>query len=694
MDRRTRHTVILLSVLAAIAATLPAAGASGHPSKPAHPTTIVGHQASTQRASLGLVAGGPTYLVYWQTPVRTSDTAPLGGGHTPPGRLLVRHATDRHSRTTALSHAGGDIGRFSLSAKTLTARVAISRTVRWWNVRSGRRGAITLPKHTTYLSAAPSGATYMTRKGGVHIAKITGGTKRLGRPFNHEPEAYYRNSEVEGADFAAADGKGLALGDDHGHARYIRFAKPGKVVKLETDGTADQLCTSVNHHYAACIGAVDHGDGPGASSATITPLDGSAGTTVSRKHYPDAAPNGDGGTGLHGSTMLWTHLDYVNSGEDPQARPVSVEAGRSTPTVGTKDVATVGGPLSAFGKAIYSNSDDASNVFLEASSADHLTALQTAPPSLATAGSFAIAGGRLADVDDARDPSSSAKVAVHTRTISASGGRITTGSPSTVASGSTKSFYPDEVAISSTAVAYLAANAAQHQSPSVHLVTSHGNEDLGQTVDRGVLALSGQRLLYENLAPNHDWQLTVRNLGDDTDVHIASRADPNFPAAAIDGDFVAYMTSRGVVYRTDMTTGHRVQLASAPKKQTRGLRNLRVYESGDWVGWSFDRGRYGQIHVDVIRNARTMAKPVMLSRRLIGLSTRGALVADNAGILPDYGTGQTLGAASAVRLRTFGGKLRLIASRRAYIAVPKLDGRTLVWIDAKGRLRSAVLPTG
>jgi hypothetical protein len=694
VTRRTPQTVAQLSILAAAAASLTVVGGSGLAATPPHPTTIVGHEASTQRTHLGLAAGGAHYLVYGQVPVLTSNLTPGGGLTLTRGTLFVRHSTNGHSQTKSLAPGTRSHGNFSISGTTMTAPLAPlpSRTVAWWNLRSGRHGTLRLPKHATYLTSAPSGATYMTPKGVVRVAKVRGGSKRLARPFHHVPYSYNHITDVDGTSFSSADDKGVAIGDDHGHARYIAFAKPGKVVDLDTDGTPDQLCRSVNHHYAGCIGAVDTGDGPAASSATIAPLDGTAATTVSRKRFPEAVPNG-GGIALHDSTMLWNHVHYGDFNE--YGNPVSVKARHPRPIVGTKRVAAIESPVTAFGKAIYANSnpDADSNKFFAATSADHLTTLLTAPRSPASAGSFAIGGGRIADVDDALDASSSAAVAVHARDISVSNGRVMTADPSTVASGSTRSFYTNEVAVSSSAVAYVAAR--NPATAEVHVMTSAGDQDLGETPTDGVLALSGQRLLYENLAPNKDWQLTVRNLTDGTDTRITGRSYPNFPAAAIDGQFIAYMNNNGAVFRTDVTTGDRLQLANPPK-HARDLQNLRVYESGDWVGWSYERVRQGRhpAHTDGIRNAATMAKPVRLGRELIGLSASGSLVADNRRILPHYDGGEFPGAPSVVRLRSWSGSTRVIASRRAYIAVPQLDGQTLAWIDGQGRLRAAVLPAG
>jgi hypothetical protein len=224
----------------------------------------------------------------------------------------------------------------------------------------------------------------MTRDGRLHEKTTTGRTVSLGQVFSSEPTDYYRNTEVDGSSFTTADDQGIVLGDDQGHIRYVRFSRPGMVRTLADGLGTQQLSEAVDHHYAACAGANDTGDGPESVGAVLAPLDGSPATTATSARF---------GLGLSGDRLLWLE-------PDPKVRTYSLlhslAAGAPNQETGSRRFGGAG-PTAYGGLSLL---DASVSHVIRATSANDVASLFTVPRSSASASVLALTPGRITDIDD------------------------------------------------------------------------------------------------------------------------------------------------------------------------------------------------------------------------------------------------------------------------------------------------------
>ncbi|MGN6473711.1 MAG: hypothetical protein ACTHK4_08710 [Mycobacteriales bacterium] len=645
-----------LAAAAAAALTLAVVAAPAQAADPAHTRTVVGGGVSTQNDALSPITGSTSYLVYAEGTVTATPNTP---GYSVPAKVYTRHADGRTRTMGSLTNVRLDapVGRW------LVGRIIGTRYAAWWDLATGRHGKVRVPKHVDILTAIPGGGlSYISRDGRVHTQSLSGKRAVLGRPFAAEPSDYYQNSELIASMFVSADAHGIALGGDGGAVRYISFSRPGKVRHLTDPLGDDQLCRAVNPSYVGCIPLLPvgqwSGDNPETQGVSLIPLDGATPTTVAN------TPVGTGGIGLHASRLLWASYDSTTGTSTLH----SIDAGASLPQTGT---ASIGGESPGYDGLVVVTK---SGALATATAVDDIRPFRTPRRSPVTATGFALGGSRVVDIDDARHDAQGTNPTLRSRALAATNGRISVGSPTTIAHlsaagpATTDDFTPI-LAASSYAVVYGTNDPATY-STTLHVHARNGDSIITDVPPSKDVELSGQRLLYQRYVPHRQYpEFAVRDLASNSDTLVAGTNT----AGAISGHFVAQMTSRGAVTRTDLNTGAVRQLAARQPRRDR-LNAINIFTHGNEVVWTHNGHTW-------IRNARTMHAATEMSGIAVGIGAAGVLLADQA-----Y---DPIVREATIRVRSWSGHTRTLLSQRRFGLLPQLGSHLVAWVDGAGRLRAA-----
>ncbi len=637
--------------------------------------------ASTLLDRVVPLTGSPTALVYARIHQLAAGASGIGADGGRENEFDAEIETrDLDGHTTRVGHYSDAHFGWSLVGQTLTADVTDgdghpTADVDWWDIVTRAHGTIHLAAGHVYLGAGPAGVIYGVGDA-LRLHTITGVVSTLGSPFA-EPVA-----------FLAVGEDGLVASDRDGHASAMAYATPGAFTPLDTATTDIVACRAVSSTYAACnSGSGDDDNDSGVPSLVpdatmLVPLDGSPPTT---------STDCPGRAALAGDTLMWAGgcgTDTVYSLTAGAATPDSADAAIQTGLVsgdglgaGATPRSTVRGP---------GEIDPRSTSIVGFTDAAHSTIAVPERPSPITVDAFDVTPGGVTWADDGPTTGQpGARVRTMTRRLTTTSDAIVTGSPKRIAAGSGVSqVVPNLVAASSTASVY-ADHYAAGETVTLHVVSPFGNATIAKAVAYGHVLISGDRLIFQRIVSG-DTHVDQYDLatGKTTVVRVIhDRLDAS--STAIWGDYLAYATPHGWVYRTDLRTGKTIKVATGNKQRYYG--DISVYVFGDWVGWHSQRSdAVGASDVDRIRNVRTMAPAINLGHTLWSLTSAGALMDDEGTQVPAAGSDGTLDA-TAFWLRSYAGHVRKVLSSRHFVTGPRLVGRTLAWADASGVLRAKVV---
>jgi hypothetical protein len=654
----------------------PASAAASQPLSPTGPGTLFDRVVP--------LAGSATLLVYARTHQLAGGAGGLDGAQ---GRddsyTAALEARTSTGATTSLGHYPADFMDWSLAGDMLTAVPSDdagenpqSQVVSWWNVSTKAHGTVKMPSASDlYRAAAPGGLIYLA-PGGTLRFETTGGTvTSLGVPFGAA-------STVQSV---ASGDSGFVVSSRTGGAKYQVFGAPGTFATLDTGSTQLVACQNVDASYAACNAGDADEENPrevDPSSSILVPLNGSAPTT---------STDCPGGSTVVGSTLFWQC-----AGDDPKV--FSLTAGASSTQSSSDDVEYRLVP--AYDKAVGAqpghgtigaggiNIADSSIVGFDTTLAK--TTVVAARPSPVTVAGFSLTAGRVVYNDDETVGSlPDSLTSTMSRPISATSTKVTVGTAQRLASGtSTSQLAPDVVAASGRTVVY-GEGFTNRETTTLHVVTAGGSATITGVLGYGNIVLSGNRLVYSRQTSSG----STINLYDirtkKTTVLRTVKGGIATASTAVWGNYVAWMTPHGWVYRENLTTGKTVKLATGNKKKYYG--DVAVYAYGDWVGWHTQQ--YADVtgsDQDAIRNAKTMKPATKLNRTLWSLTSAGALLDSVATAKGGQGFGD-LDAPTSFALRTYAGHTSTVLSSRSFVTGPQLDGNALAWVDSSGVLQAKPL---
>lgn len=308
---------------AALAVTVPMTLSSAAATVTTHPDYVT------------LLAGSPHVAVYELTHDQNTGTVPPTDA---PYQLVVRSA-DGSSERYPLGEAQKSLDslRWSVSRDMLTAvDTANDATVDWWNLATHASGTVTVPPRS-YVGASPLGVLYLTKHGTLKQRTPTGVTTVLSHPFTKRPSNMTARSNDLGA----------IIGDLPGQARYLTFAHPSDVRRVDTKGAALVACSALGAKYAACTtrGAL-HGRPTGAALLSVS---GRAPV------YANDRKENFGQVGLIGAkTVAWTRFRPGSSGDahGPQSTVASLTRGAAHRVVAKHLTVAFGQMITAYGKVL------------------------------------------------------------------------------------------------------------------------------------------------------------------------------------------------------------------------------------------------------------------------------------------------------------------------------------------------------
>jgi hypothetical protein len=409
--------VAAVALALTIASPAAASGSRNVQVNPTHPSTL--------RDQVHVLAGSTSWLVY-----RLNETYADGGSIRQRSTITAR---SKGGKTVDIKRHDHD---WSLVGATLTG-MRHSGNADYYHLGTGHHAHIALPKASSdgaaaYIGAGPGGV-FFAHHGELKFRKPSGKTTDYGT-LSDGPE------EADGEASSGPDGIVIIDGTA---VRYFPYAEPGTSQTLDVNvaGARDVECLSVDAHYAACTEiAPSFG-----REVELVPLDGSAATTSTKDQarLPRMA--------VDGSRLYWVvfppcclpgqgpgHLDVLTPGA----------AGSATDLTSNRPIIT------AYHGVVTPN--PASDALRLVTSPSNSTLLLRGPHSPVTVAAYALSPGRIVDVDDQRDPDSTAKRSLRSRSRHVTATKVDVGKPTVVA-------HPDGDAIvvsSGTTIAYTSENDA------------------------------------------------------------------------------------------------------------------------------------------------------------------------------------------------------------------------------------------
>lgn len=664
-------------IAAVLAAVLAAAGApSGAAAHPARATALPGaHAPSTERSLVDLLAGSPTYLVY----IRTAQLA--AGGHVvgseinlPRTYLFVR---TRSGSTRTLGHAPAGLQHTMSISGTMLTGVADQpdygpvRAAYWWDLTSGRHGILRVPPGYHYEAAAPHGAV-LSKGGRLFTVSTTGKIAGLGTPFAAAADQVVTSDATGLVVHARADGT------HDTPLAYQSFAHPGKFVSLQSGTALGLVCPALDRSVVAC--AAEDSDG-GVNAVSLVPVDGSAPTVVTAQPLSEQLA-------VHQASVMWSGSSGLRSfsGADPTVRtgPKRFTAIRYNRDIaGTDpypDIRQFGvALLGAFGGAVEASRLAGSGVAL-ATSVDHSKRLFGTPPSPAAVARFSLHDGRVAYTTDRQVGGRSASFSTFTARVVTAGGKARFADNSLLHRGSDYTL----AGISKSTRVYAVRSGQEH----ADLFVNHAGRThrIQHVPFDSYLQVSGHRVMYapDRLIAGGATAVYDAATGKTTKIRTDAACCDQYQGTyggrtpALSGDSVFFLAANGSVWRHVLATGHEARLSRPVTHASGGI----VFASHRHVAWTVAAGgatkRYTSAFVDLAGEHQ----PHAVTRRIVGVSSVGVLtttsdLADQAG---------AVGFSGSYTLHRFAGGSVTVLSSRNVVQVPQLDGRTIAWVSAAGRL--------
>jgi hypothetical protein len=541
-----------------------------------------------------------------------------------------------------------------------------------WNVKTGARRVIKLPRSASYLAAAPTGVVFSTAHGAVKIRGVAGHVSTLGSPFG-------TTSRV--LSWGAAGPDGVVVSDFNGHAAYLPVQPPHAAVKLDLPTTEPLECSSVSATYAACSQVSNDDAAWVPDSAFLVPIDGSAPTQAVGV---DGCEPGSGS--LAGASLVFRCV----AGED-----VSIYRQAAGSSIASKVSATAGfDAVTAYDASISRDSMSASLRAVAATGPQ--VALLPARRSPVTVDTFAIDGSRVVYADDqpiASHPDR--KESVFTRRLTTGGRRIKASSPRQLSS--VKGRVTGNLVGASRRLAVYATAAGVHDHIDVatlRIVTSAGRHiAVRNVIEQGMIQVSGDEVLFQRESPPTGSTVEVFDAGTGrTRIVRRIHGGLNYVSIALWKHYISYATKHGAIYRENFITGKRTQLANALANDPGGV-EIAVYEYGSWVGWSAQPVEDElKAPLNKLRNVTTMAPAISLPHRLYSLTSSGALLDDTSTFRETFSQQGRITKATPFWLRSYRGRTTKLFGARSYVAGPEISAGRVAWAARDGVLRIARLP--
>lgn len=420
------------------------------------------------------------------------------------------------------------------------------------------------------------------------------------------------------------------------HVNYVDFAS-GTVQELALPANTEPECFAVSSDAVGCETKHD---------VVRLSLTGGAPVETAATHI--------GAIGVTDSQTAWTTVSgTVNSVPAAGGAITTLPGFRSSDTVISLAADAARFYLArrgtALGKAgVYSLTD--------AGASPHR--IYRAAPRPLMASGVGLSAGRVAWQDD-----STTRYPVRTRTWTMHGSTIAVGPAHPL--GSARAAGPAAPSLSGTRTAWAVRAGAEER-----LRISNGTRatTLPNLIE-GSPTLSGLHVLYQQT--NGD--LIVRHLTDGSSVDLSTQSGA--AAAALWGNYVAYVRTDGSVWRRNLHTGADSRLAPA-LGGGQVFDDATVWTSGDWVAWFIDSHQGSNSTVtEAYRNARTMSAPVAVSHDLVAATPDGYVIQ-----LRQY----------FYVLHTWTGTAKIKFPHS--LAVPSAYASVMAWTGLKGQPRIAPLP--
>jgi hypothetical protein len=546
------------------------------------------------------------------------------------------------------------------------------RAVFWWNLKTHRHGRLHVPAGYEYLASSPHGA--VLAKGQTLYSVTTGGKlSRLGSPFN--------GSEIARA---VADSHGIVITGVANHSTptkltYLSFGHPRRFTALRSGTKLGLVCPSLDGVAVACAAEANNGD---VRADELIPLNGHRPTTITNTRLGvEFAMNGRRAIWNTGLTLesarLGSHKVTVGNATIAPSRYFLSVSG----TDPYDEIRSFGANMiSAFGGAV--EVQHHSKRIALARTVHHATRLFTAPPSPAAVSQFSLNDGRAGFATDrliARRPK--ARFSTFSTNVTTSHGRSAFSKAHLLHAGS------DYVlaGVSKSTTVYSVRSGQEHADL---VVTYHGHSHtISHVPFDSYLQVSGHRVMFAPDRLSSGGPTVVYDAAThttttvDTDAACCSATDQGTfygRTPAMNSTSLFYMKADGSVWQHDLATGTETQLSDPVAKTIGGI----VFATGQHVAWNVvHHGQPG--HSSAYVDLATPGQPVAVDQRIVGLSEAGVLTTASNLKEPD---GQ-VGFLGSYSVQSFSGKVIKVLSKRTVVVLPQIDGHTLAWVGAAGRLQ-------
>jgi hypothetical protein len=459
---------------------------------------------------------------------------------------------------------------------------------------------------------------------------------------------------------------------------YMRFADPGHFISLGYSTTDSLWCTDVDKVVVVCHTEDEDG---GVLGTQLIPLDGTAATTTT---------SGGWEAGLIGDTAIWwtysTGLQSISLGDSSVKQgPDSLAPTRNTSTISGSDPY---GSIRQFGRLLVAGLDKVAisqgrlHRVMLMSSVDHGRRLLSVPRSRAAVSAFGITSDQAVYAGDTRVPRQRGRFSSYSVTIRHGAGRAGFGSPRLLHANT------DYVlaGASSKLKVYAVRDAQEHSDLKV---VFRGKT---HTIDRvpwdSYLGVSGTRVMYAagrliGGGPTAVYDAaTGKTTQIDTNAACCDRWQGRYGdrTPALSGAHVYWVKEDGSVWQHNLLTGKESTI-SAPRARIRGA---VVFAAGDRVAWTLVRNLNHPTVRSYVRRIGAGSGTRSVPGRVVGVSSAGLLTTNSSTL--GYRQGH-VGSTAAYTWRPFGGKARVVLSKREVFLLPKLAGHTMAWVDLAGRLR-------
>jgi hypothetical protein len=646
--RHRRAGVVVVAAVVVAATVLPALAAGGSVvlTSGTSPAPEALCPESADSSGLVYLASAPDVFAPGQCPYGTGTTEVLAHGSATP---------------TALT--GFPLGASAEVAGTLVTAPTSNARVDYATVGSASVHHFTIPG-STYLAGSPDGVyTYTIGAGGLTLYDVA--TTTPGTPT--ELGTIAALAGFDGAVQAVADSSGLLLNAEETSSPfdstfYYFDLGTHDVTALDVGASFGEVYLGADYQqFALASGeAVWLDFNAGSNKVYSAPLTGAAGQDVtlplSSAYYVD-------NVATTGALIGYTASDYSINGTlttfGTVAAPGYSTASASTPVEGT----WMAGDASDFFVNRGATRPDAG--LYELANAGATPQLEVAAAvSPVQAFGVGIGPGRVAYSDDV---ASGGALSAFARNLSAGAHGLSAGSQSLLSSDATGF----GLSLSGRSAAYLGGSSR---------VGCHGDLRLSvpgaksRTVTKkacGAPTLSGERLLYLLAGAKGTDNVEVYDLV----THATKRVVTGVLSAAMWGNYLAWMTTNGSVYRKALSG------PAGRKKLTGALGGSDIYggvfTAGPWVAWYEGNSNHYAIK---FRDAQTLAAARSLPEAdaIEGLSAGYLAVAVYDNTAGDYAV--TLDSLPALH-----GVLTVSTDQPATLAV---DGATLAWVDTSNVARA------